>query len=284
MKKGGLAGIDGASCWCLMRPSELKRIAAPRQAAGPPPARAALPRAARRARSAAAARADPRSPRARGCRRAAGAPARCRARSGARPRDRRQRQHPDPALERLVGELGADEPSQRGRGAADRDRALRGRRFEPLERPVHVAAHLLELVDRGRVGAQVGVGEEAGADPEDSDHSMRPSGSPIAISLEPPTSITATVPSTGRSSVRVAPTNDNLLLAGEHGQLDAARLLHRLDELVAVGCVADRGGGHGNDLLGADLRRPPPASHHLGGLGDLLSRDRASVAEAPADA
>ncbi len=40
---------------------------------------------------------------------------------------------------------------------------------------------------------------------------MRPSGSPIAISLEPPpTSITATVPSTGRSSVRVAPTNDSL--------------------------------------------------------------------------
>jgi hypothetical protein len=39
---------------------------------------------------------------------------------------------------------------------------------------------------------------------------MRPSGSPIAISLEPPpTSITATVPSTGRSRVRVAPTNDN---------------------------------------------------------------------------
>ena len=81
-------------------------------------------------------------------------------------RDRRAGQHADAALERLVLQLRAHEPAQRGGGAADRHGAGGGWRLEALERPLHVAAHLLELVHRGRVGAQVRVGQKAGADPK----------------------------------------------------------------------------------------------------------------------
>ena len=81
-------------------------------------------------------------------------------------RDGRGGEHADAALERLVLQLRSHQPAQRGGRAADRDGAGGRRRLEALEGPLHVAAHLLQLVSRGRVGAQVGVGQKARADPE----------------------------------------------------------------------------------------------------------------------
>ncbi len=132
MKKGGLAGIESGELMVLLRPDELKRIAAEAASAGSrelPP----LDQLQQHALAQPAAR-DPqrqlpagrRPPRARGCRRAAGGPARGRARS-ARPR-RRSASCESTRMPRSsvsCDELGAEQPAQRGRGAAHRHRARR---------------------------------------------------------------------------------------------------------------------------------------------------------------
>ena len=109
----------------------------------------------------------------------------------------------------------------------------------------------------------------------EADQVTLPSGSPTAISVEPPpTSITAIVPSTGVVSVRVAPTKASRASSSPESTVIGmpARGLHGRGELVlAVGGAADRGGGDGHDLLGADLARDPRlGGHDLRGLGDLL--------------
>ena len=65
-----------------------------------------------------------------------------------------------------------DEPAQRRGAAADRHRGVdRGQR-EALEHPLRVLAHRVQVGDRGRVRAQVGVGEQARAEAE----GLRPGG------------------------------------------------------------------------------------------------------------
>ena len=177
-------------------------------------------------------RAGRRSPRAPGCRPAAAAPARGRARSArATSAIGVVTEHADAALERLVGELGAEQPAQRGGGAADRHGLGRRRRLEALERAGHVAAHLLELVHRGRVAAQVGVGQEArsrsGTTP--TTPSARPARRPRSRSTRRRRRSPRSCPRRGWSSVRVAPTKDEarLLLARQHARAPCRRRLHR---------------------------------------------------------
>src|SRR3954470_7192213 len=53
--------------------------------------------------------------------------------------DGRRRQHVDAALQRFIGQLGADEAPQRGRATADRERGVHRRDLEPLEDALGVA-------------------------------------------------------------------------------------------------------------------------------------------------
>src|SRR5215207_172958 len=198
--------------------------------------------------------------------------------------DRRGREHADPALERLVLELGAHQPAQRGGGAPDRDGALGRRRREPLEGSLHMPAQLLELVHRGRVRAQIGVGEEAGADPE----RLRPGHLPIRFADGDLARAAAHVDHRDRAAGRLEQRargpdegQPSLLLAREDAQLHASRRLHRVHELVSVASGADRRGCHGDDVLGAHLPcNGGLGAHDLGGLRDLVRRNHASVLEA----
>ena len=79
---------------------------------------------------------------------------------------RRAREDAQAALEGVGVEDRADEPAQRPGAAADGVGDRGAGRVEPLEGARDVLADLLQLRGGGRVGAQVGLGEEARADAE----------------------------------------------------------------------------------------------------------------------
>ena len=111
----------------LLRPAELSAAspAEPRQQAPPRTSSSSTPsrsppRAIRSGSSS-----SRRAPRARGCPPAAGAPARRSSSKRAATSAIGSGEHADAALERLVRQLGAEQPAQRGGGAAHRHGALR---------------------------------------------------------------------------------------------------------------------------------------------------------------
>ena len=127
-------------------------------------------------------------------------------------------------------ELGAHQPPQRGGGPTHGDRRVARRRREALEHAQRVPSHCLELGDRGRVGAQVGVRQEARPDPE----RLRPRHGPVGIADR---DLARAAPhvhdrhgplqlrchAAGRAHER----EPSLLVPGQHGQRHPARPLNR---------------------------------------------------------
>ena len=159
----------------------------------------------------------------------------------------------------------------------------------PSNVPDDVAPHLLELVDRGRVGAQVRVGEEAGADPE----RLGPLHASVGLADRDLGGAAADVDHGDRALDRAQQgaggaheRQPRLLLVGEHATAPCRppppppRRARRGCGALRIAAVATATiCSAPTSRATADLR-----AHHLGGLGDLLRRDRAAVAQALADA
>jgi hypothetical protein len=186
-----------------------------------------------------------------------------------------------------VRELGADEPAERGRRPADRDRCVGRRRREPLEDAARVTADGLELGDRRRVRAQIGVGEKAGPDPK----RLAPLDTAAGVADRDLARATADVDDGDRPLEldrhrprRADEGEARLLVPGEDAKRKLARLLDRGRQRIGVVCLANRGGRDGDDLERADLARDPRlGGDDLGGLLDLLRRDLAATAQGASD-
>ena len=217
-------------------------------------------------------------------------------------RQQAHRQHPDALdgepqpLGRLGGGLGDQDRKdardrrrheltpggrRQRRGAAPHGQDHVGHGRVHLERDVDLGAHRGQLVERGRIGAQVAGGQRPGADRQ-----RGPPGDAVArgarheLDEPPPTSITPIAPAGGGASVASAPAKASVASCSlaEDLDVDARGVVHRRAEVVAVARAADRLGAHGPDLAHAVLVRPAHVrGHDRGQLGDRLGGNRAVV-------
>ena len=246
-------------------------------------ARAGCPRAARRGRSAAAGRARATPRRARSAPRASGSRARGRSRSGARPPRWRR---PRARASRAAATPGRA-PRRRAAAATPRCRRPRPRRrpagsVEALEHAEGVLAHRVQLGDRRRVRAPVGVGQQARADAE----GLRPrralahacrSRAPSSRRRRRPR---RRVPSSGWPSVRVAPRKasraSSLPSRISTSTPPSSRIAAANSSWLAA--AADRRRGHDAHRVRAELLdQAALLGHHAGDLVDLLARDLAAL-------
>ena len=160
---------------------------------------------------------------------------------------------------------GSRTPAPRPPASAARSRCRRPRRpgrDARAPRPRRVRDRVAQRADlrrRGRVALQVLLGQRARPDLPGADLGRPPRRACPKITSEepPPTSTTATVPSTGWPSDLVAPRKASRPSSSSLSTSTSTPglLLDRLHDLVAVLGLADRGGGDDLDHLGAQLAR-----------------------------
>ncbi len=133
-------------------------------------------------------------------------------------------------------------------------------RLKPSKTPPTCERTRWQLVDRRRVAVEIGVGEEARADSKRArrahaagDRADRDLRGGAADVDHRDVAVGRMIERAGCADER----QPRLLLVAEHLDLDAAALRDRARELVLVGGLADRRGGHRADRLGAELAREP---------------------------